>query len=140
MGYKESLEKAGAIVHAYKEIGSYQGTWGAIVEFKGKKSLVTGSFGSCSVCDAFKAEFGYGKNIHERDGKYYDDYWDEISKEEFDLKTEAYNKKLADFGASYLNTLQDQQDIENRIKGFNEEDWFDREEKQLYDWALTHLK
>jgi len=140
MGYKESLEKAGAVVHDFKEIGSYQGTWGAIVDYAGKKALVTGSFGSCSVCDAFEAEFGYGQKVHEKDGKYYDDYWDEITKEEFDAKQNDYDKRLSEFGSSYLHTLQDKADIENRLKGFNEEDWFDREEKQLYDWALTHFQ
>ena len=35
MGYMASLEMAGAKVLSFKEFGSYQGTWLAIVEFNG---------------------------------------------------------------------------------------------------------
>jgi hypothetical protein len=140
MGYSETLEAAGAKVIEYKTVGSYQGSWGAIVEYNGVKSLVTGSYGSCSGCDAFEAEFGFGDEPPiEKDGKYYRNYWsdDEITKEEHDSLVAAYDKKMSDFGASYLQTLQDEGDIQNRIKGFIADDWFDAEEKELYEWALT---
>lgn len=57
-GYESALEAAGAVVHNSQYEGSYQGSWGCVVTYKEKKGLVTGSYGSCSYCDAFKSEFG----------------------------------------------------------------------------------
>lgn len=56
MGYTEALEATGAKVKEYKEFGSYQGTWIAIIE---DGRFIEGSYGSCSGCDSFQAEFGY---------------------------------------------------------------------------------
>ena len=56
MSYKSSLEAAGATVLHYKEFGTYQGDWFAVVSYKNVKGLVHGAFGSCTGCDAFKAE------------------------------------------------------------------------------------
>lgn len=58
-GYEWALEVAGAKVLAYKSFGSYQGDWFAKVEYKDKKGWIKGSYGSCSVCDAWKSEAGY---------------------------------------------------------------------------------
>lgn len=145
MGYRESLEAAGAEVLDFKEIGSYQGTWGAIVNYEGKKCLVTGSYGSCSGCDAFQAEFSYYDRIEPKKGKYYRDnnYWDEneeITAEQARELNKAYDEKLANFGRSYLTALLDLWDVENRLKGFKEGDWFDEEEKELFTWAKNHLE
>ncbi len=73
MSYDSALEAAGATVHAYKTIGDYQGDWYALVTFNGVTGFVSGSYGSCSYCDAYsnacddeeknanwKAEFGAG--------------------------------------------------------------------------------
>lgn len=57
MSYRKALEAAGAEIHEFKEFGSYQGDWWAKVKFKGKSGWVRGSYGSCSGCDAFQAEF-----------------------------------------------------------------------------------
>ena len=78
MGYKEALEAAGAEVMAFEEFGSYQGDWWAKVRYKGELGWVQGSYGSCSGCDAFEAEFG----------------WDDGTPE-----------KLAEFGRGYLDDL-----------------------------------
>lgn len=136
MGYSEALEKAGAKVIDFRETGDYQGTWGAVVEYKDKKALVIGSYGSCSGCDAFQAEFGWDDEPQEREGKYFRHWNDEITKDEYDSGVAIYNQRLATFGESYLQTLLDKADIENRLKGFNDKDWFDEQEKELFIWAL----
>jgi hypothetical protein len=74
-GYRAALEAAGAKVLAFEEFGDYQGTWIAITD----RGVFSGSYGSCSGCDAFEAEFGYEGN------------------------SEEYHRKLAAFGQSYLD-------------------------------------
>lgn len=144
MSYELCLEKAGAKIIDTKYTGSYQGTWGCIVEYNGEKVLVTGSYGSCSGCDAFQAEFDYNSAPEEKDGVYYknDDTWDEdniCTKEEFEQLTTSYDKRLSDFAQSYLQTPYDKEDIEQKLKSFDNDDWFDTEEKELFTWALTHF-
>ena len=82
MSYREALEAAGAKVLRFEHFGSWQGEWVALVEYKSEVGWVQGSFGSCSYCDAFEAEFG----------------WD--AEEEDD-----YQQRLASFGKSYLDGL-----------------------------------
>lgn len=64
MGYREALEAAGATVLEFEEFGSYQGDWLALVEFKGQCGFVKGAYGSCSGCDAFEDEIGYGGTVN----------------------------------------------------------------------------
>lgn len=85
MGYQEAMEAAGAEVLAFESFGSYQGDWWALVRFDGRTGWVRGSYGSCSGCDAFEAEFGYD----DKDPK-----------------------KLAAFGKGYLDWLMTQQEAE----------------------------
>ena len=82
MSYKSAIEAAGAKVLEFSTFGSWQGEWVALVEYNGEVGWVQGSFGSCSHCDAFEAEFGYE-----------------------DHEDENYEKRLADFGKSYLDGL-----------------------------------
>lgn len=143
MGYSETLEAAGAKVLDYKEFGNYQGDWAALVEYKGEKGIVFGSYGSCSGCDAFQAEFDFSDEAPiEKDGKYYKTYWDdeEISKSEFDEGIANYNKRLHDFGMDYLTApLATKDTIEKNIAALKEDDWFDDEKKEMYDWCLEKL-
>lgn len=143
MSYKLALIAAGATVIDTKYAGSYQGTWGSIVEYNGKKGLVTGSFGSCSVCDAFQAEFDYSNDevsYDEKTGKYYKGYYleddNEITKEEYEAEKLAYQQKLAKFGESYLHVIQDKQDIQTQLDSTTEDEWYDEERKELLDWAI----
>lgn len=87
MGYREAFEAAGAEVLLYKEFGSYQGDFYAKIRFNGEIGWVHGSYGSCSGCDAFEAEFGW----HD-----YDD-----------------TEKLASFGLTYVETLLTQDEAES---------------------------
>lgn len=141
MSYQEALVAAGAKVIDTLYAGTYQGTWGSIVEFEGKRGLVTGAFGSCSYCDAFESEFDdYCWDLPtERDGKYVDSYGDEISKEQHDAEHEAYRKKLADFGASYLKVIQDKWDVQNQLDNLPDDDWWDDEMGMLLKWAVDKI-
>lgn len=142
MGYSEALEAAGAKVIEYKEFGSYQGDWLAFVEYNGEKGIVEGSYGSCSGCDAFEAEFGWTNGPTEKDGKYYRTYWheedNEIPKEEFDKINQEIQVKLADFGSSYLvGGVYGKDHYENRLANLKSDDWFDQETKELCEWAIS---
>lgn len=79
-GYVAALEAAGAKVLAFQEFGDYQGTWIAITD----RGVFSGSYGSCSGCDAFEAEFGY---------------------EDYDKPD--YQERLAAFGQTYLDSPVD---------------------------------
>lgn len=139
MSYQLTLEKAGAKVLDTHYTGSYQGSWGSIVEYNGEKLLVTGAYGSCSGCDAFQSEFDYfDTEPEERDGKYYRNYgMVEITKEEYDQCLIELDKRYAEFGSYYLKNPMTKEMIETYISNLNKDDWFDSEELELYTWALT---
>lgn len=144
MGYSETLEAAGAKVLAFNEFGSYQGDWAALVEYNGETGFVFGSYGSCSGCDAFEAEFGWSDKPAMEDGKYYRNQytWDEsyqISKEEYDQKLAAYEKRFADFGRGYLTQLSDRNIIQTRLDNLLKDDWFSSEEREMLEWCLSLL-
>lgn len=107
MGYREALEAAGADIIEFEEFGDYQGTWWAKLS-NGK--FVSGSYGSCSHCDAFEAEFD----------------WD--AHEEKD-----YQQRLANFGRTYLeNTLTKEEALKAASSNL---DW-DLEAQAVIDWIL----
>lgn len=93
MSYSAALEAAGAKVLAWQSFRSYQGDWWAKVEYRGNTGWVTGSYGSCSHCDAFQGEVGYSY------------YKDEESEED-------YTRRLADFGKQYLHFMLTQDEAE----------------------------
>lgn len=45
------LELAGATVYQEQYFGNYQGSWFALVEYEGKRLLISYVFGSCPGCD-----------------------------------------------------------------------------------------
>lgn len=142
MGYSEALEAAGCKVLDFEEFGSYQGDWLAFVEYNGEKGIVEGSYGSCSGCDAFHAEFDYGDNPTERNGKYYKteycfDDEDEVSKEEYDRLLLEQKTKLSDFGRGYLSGgLYGKPHYQSALEKLDPEDYFDQEKKEQYEWVL----
>lgn len=98
MSYSEALEAAGAIVHEYRQFGSYQGVWIAVVtDPDGITGMIRDYYGSCSGCDAYEATCGTMYC--------YDDY-----KEDHDQTTcetcIAVKAALKDFGAKYLSCVQ----------------------------------
>jgi hypothetical protein len=99
MSYCEAMEAAGAEVLCYESFGSYQGDWWAKVTYEGNTFWVHGSYGSCSGCDAFEAEFWYC-NEGTCDKHRYED--EQPSCEKCRVAKEDFNTRLADFGKSYL--------------------------------------
>ena len=148
MSYQECLEAAGAEIIDTKYAGSYQGAWGSICNYNGEKILVVGSYGSCSGCDAFMAEFDYILPYYdEDDNKYYktkNDYWSDIecTKEEYEEKMNQYKERMVDFAQSYLTTPYRKEDIEREIDNMEKENgeddyYWDYERLELFKWALT---
>lgn len=111
MSYQEALEAAGAEVHDFKEFGCYQGEWYAYVTYQGETGVVTGSYGSCSGCDAFDAEFG----------------WE-------DSKKDDYQQRLAAFGETYLTVLP----ASHYIKMYKDNPWYngtyEHTGKEVMEW------
>lgn len=123
MGYKSALEAAGATVLAYKSFGSYQGEWWAKVELTDHEEApvvgwVQGNFGSCSVCDPFQAKM-----------EGFDYRWDDQLMEYIDAPEEERQEALREFGKSYLNHFQTNDEAKawaERILANKEDDeWWD---------------
>jgi hypothetical protein len=144
MSYLKALEAAGAKVIEYQEFGSYQGAWMALVEHNGQRVIIEGSYGSCSGCDAFEAEFSYNEMPAIEDGKYYKtgrtwDDEDECTEDEYKQAIADYEKRLADFGAGYLLNPYDKQIIQTRLDNLLKDDWFADEDREALEWALEKL-
>lgn len=110
MSYQEALEAAGAVVHEFREFGSYQGDWWAKVSVGGKPGWINGSYGSCTGCDAFEAEFGYSN-----EGKCGNHQYNDAGAAECQLckaMAEVYRIRLADFGRPYIEAVMTQQQAE----------------------------
>jgi hypothetical protein len=110
MSYQEALEAAGAVVHEFREFGSHQGDWWAKVTVGGNAGWINGSYGSCSGCDAFEAEFGWGDN-----GKCGDHRYNEVGADNCQLckaVAEVYRLRLAKFGELYIEAMMTQQQAE----------------------------
>ena len=102
MSYEAALEAAGATVHAFGQFGSYQGEWFALVTYKGGRGWVNGWYGSCPGCDAFEAEFGYGDGDECEEHRYRNSQPECVG---CAAAKDSYQKKLADFGRTYLDGL-----------------------------------
>ena len=113
MSYKEALEAAGATVMAFAEFGSYQGEWYAMVKFKGTVGWVSGSYGSCSGCDAFESAFGYCD------------------------KDDDYDRRLKKFGLSYLEELMSHQAAVNKAAANSE---WDIDADAMVDFVVNNAK
>jgi hypothetical protein len=114
MGYASALDAAGAKVLEFRHFGDYQGSWYALVLYEDKKAWAFGSFGSCTVCDAFEAEFGM--------------LWDE------DEASEEYKKRLADFGRGYLDNLLTQEQAEAEASSNIE---WDYDAEAMLEWIKS---
>ena len=131
MSYEKALEAAGATIHAFESFGSYQGDWWALVTAGGVTGWVSGSFGSCSGCDAFEAEFGYAD--------------DKCSEHEYSkdcptcepckAKAVEFQSRLASFGGGYLDSLMSQDEAEKRAAQSLE---WDGDAQQMLDWVKAH--
>ena len=113
MSYEAALEAAGAKVLALRYLGSYQGVWAALVKYDGERGWVQGTFGSCSHCDSFEGEFGWG-----------------IDPE--DETEEQYQTRLADFGRTYLDGLQTTEQVAAQ---FDRDAEWDSESEEAAKWV-----
>mgnify|MGYP006292009643 CR=1 FL=1 len=102
MSYQGALEAAGAVILEFKEFGSYQGDWYALVEYQGERGWVQGCYGSCTECDAFEGEFG--------------DWYDK--KDDAD-----YHERLKSFGEGYLPPMRDVAGLLAEMDERGEWDW-----------------
>lgn len=117
MSYEKALEVAGATVHVFECFGSYQGDWYAKVTYKDKSGWVTGSYGSCSGCDSWEAEFGYGNEFeHTCQGA---EYFEPLNYNGFEFREgcelcAAAKLKVAQFGEEYLSEILTQEEAEKK--------------------------
>lgn len=130
MSYEEAMQAAGAEVLEFGRFGSYQGDWWAKVRYQGEIGWAQGSYGSCSGCDAFEAEFGYAEGDCEDHS--YDHKDDCPACQEAKKK---YDERLADFGRGYLDGLLTQERAEE--KAARNLDW-DSEAQAMLDWLKAH--
>ena|ERR1700758_3187389 len=118
MGYQTALEAAGAEVHAFQEFGDYQGTWLAKVTYDGETGWIEGSYGSCSGCDAFEAEFDYSYGDEDND----------------------YQERLKLFGESYLTvvTTQDHQVSLYERQVSDASTWYADEAREMLEFVKAN--
>lgn len=57
--YSDVLKVAGYEIKAFKEGGMYQGIWAAIIKDDKGLGIMSGDFGSCSVCDPLESALGW---------------------------------------------------------------------------------
>jgi hypothetical protein len=138
MGYQAALEANDVTVREYKEFGSYQGTWIAILD---DGRFVEGGYGSCSGCDAFEGEFGYSNEeiIKQENGKYYKEnyYWDEekvITEEQANAHNEKYKAKLRQFGSCYLDSAETKDEIVARYRHKCNDEYAWEDDKEILEW------
>ena len=116
MSYQEALQAAGGNVVEFKTFGDYQGTWWAKVAYGGEYGWVSGSYGSCSGCDAFEAEFSdtnsYSIDPNDKEAQ------------------RSYDQRLALFGQSYLTALIPQAQAEKELCREIEQNEYNVEEFQ----------
>lgn len=114
-GYEAALTATGVKVLGYKTFGSYQGDWWAEVQFpNGEVYFVNGSYGSCSGCDAFEAEFG----------------WSDEDKPN-------YLHRLKDFGREYLSDcMTREQAIEHASANLS----WDLDAQDMVDWISARAQ
>jgi hypothetical protein len=130
MSYNRALEAAGAEVLESQYFGSYQGDWLALVNYMGVRQWVHGTFGSCSYCDAFEAEFD---NYHE--DRCTEHAYDEPNCAYCQVAAEDYQRRLAEFGKSYLDRTMTQAEAEAYTAKNLE---WDGEAQEMLDFVKAH--
>jgi len=133
MSYQLAMEAAGAQVHEFKEFGSYQGEWWAKVTYKDQMGWVNGSYGSCSGCDAFQAEFDF--EHHECQG---DDYYSPIWSNDFRegcKACQAIKVRFIAFGEKYLEDIMSQEAAD---KAANRNIDWDMDAQEMVDFLRAH--
>lgn len=129
MSFQQAIEAAGATVHEFKEFGSYQGDWYALVTVNGEKGWVHGSYGSCSGCDSFEAEFGRNEEACDEHS-----YNPQKDCSPCAAKTAEHNKRLADFGRGYIEPLHP---VAGLLAELDKQSEWDSDSKEAADWIRS---
>lgn len=132
MSYEQALEAAGAKVLAFEEFGSYQGDWWAKVELNGQIGFVNGNYGSCSGCDAFEGDFGYGEDRC-KEHRYDDPGSKECS--ECAARRNSYEARLAAFGKDYVDGAMS---LEDAIALASKNLGWDGDAKGMVEWLRAN--
>lgn len=131
MGYQNALTLAGAEIHAFKNFGTYQGDWYAKVTYNGTTGFIQGSFGSCTMCDAFQREFDSVMHTHEDGSHVFGGLYENEIFEENCEECKNTKVRLKAFGERYLDNILTK---EEAIKKASENlDW-DLDAQELVDW------
>ena len=109
ISYRDSLEAAGARVVDFNKFGDHQGSWLALVEYRGECGWVQGAYGSCDECDAFQREFD----------------WDADEAED-------YPQRLATFGRNYLDDIQTTEQV---LRQYDDAADWDSESESAAVWV-----
>lgn len=126
MSYKKALEAAGATILEFKEFGDYQGSWFAFVDYKSERGWVMGSYGSCTECDAYEAEFGDSEWQGCLEHYYHVDDC-EFCVQQAAEHQEEFQKRLVSFGESYLSPVSTSAPILTTLDSAGEWDWESRD-------------
>ena len=118
--YSDALRAAGCEIIGYQEFGSYSGDWFAKVRYDGEVFWLHDYYGSCSVCDALQADMGY-------------EPWNDDAPEEW----ADYNKRLAEWGARYLEP-QERLTYEQALKVASENIDWDADAQDMVNWLQFH--
>jgi len=135
LGYEGCMELAGATVHVFQEFGSYQGDWWAKVTYGPYTGWVNGSYGSCSGCDSFQAEFDCGNDHAHEDNDYinasnlYENYNKNCE------KCVELKDKLIKFGEDYLSYIYTQEEAEKKAAEHLE---WDDDAKEMVDFIKNN--
>lgn len=134
MSYQEAMQAAGAEVHEFQEFGSYQGDWWAKVTYKGQTGWVTGSYGSCSGCDAFEGEFGFSNHDCNGDDYYSPFYGDDKFRDGCET-CQSLKERFIKFGQEYLEGIMSQEKAE--AKASENLEW-DMDAQEMVDFLRAH--
>ena len=98
--YQWAMELAGAKILAFESFGDYQGTWIAKVIYNNSIRWISGSYGSCSGCDAFESEV---ETWHDSDDENYHSISNYIDIKFKDCaQCQVLLEGVKDFGKGYL--------------------------------------
>lgn len=134
MSYQEAMQAAGAEVHEFNEFGSYQGDWWAKVTYNGQTGWVTGSYGSCSPCDAFEGEFGYTNHNCNGDDYYSPFYGDDKFRDGCET-CQSLKERFIKFGQEYLECIMSQDKAE--AEASENLEW-DMDAQEMVDFLRAH--
>lgn len=128
-GYQQALEAAGAVVHEFKEFGSYQGDWFARVTYNGETGWIHGYFGSCSGCDSFEAEFGWADEDCDQHRYQHNDAC--LGCQEAKAK---HKEKLAAFGKTYCEGVGS---LDGVLAELDKNSQWDSDSKEAAAWIRS---